>query len=339
VSTPVTVRVTTPPNLPPVINLVQPTNGAAFLAPASIAMVANAYDPDGQIVLVEFFADATLLGAWDPLTVPPPEGGLPLSPQLLWTNVPAGDYLLTARATDELGATTVSAPVSIQVNVPAGRPVVNVAAIDRLAVEATNDFGAFAITRKGDPTLPLTVYYSLSGTASNGVDYVALPGSVTILAGELTAQITIEAITDDVVEGLERVILTLVAPDCNGLKPVECYQVGVSNTAAVVVISDPLEFPPLPGAYGQGLPKDGMGPSAVTAALPARIYELVNRPSGRCQMTIISQPGQMITIEVSDDLFEWKPLTTLVNTDGVLEFSDPTAGHFNRSFYRIVVGQ
>ena len=37
--------------------------------------------------------------------------------------------------------------------------------------------------RFGDATAGLTVTYTLSGTATNGTDYAALPGSVTIPAG------------------------------------------------------------------------------------------------------------------------------------------------------------
>jgi Calx-beta domain len=44
--------------------------------------------------------------------------------------------------------------------------------------------GQFTLTRLGDTNIPLTVSYTMSGTASNGVDYVLLPGSVTIPAGE-----------------------------------------------------------------------------------------------------------------------------------------------------------
>src|ERR1017187_1723883 len=49
----------TPPgvsNLPPVVGIVNPTNGAVFYAPVNISLIAKAGDPDGQVTNVEFFA-------------------------------------------------------------------------------------------------------------------------------------------------------------------------------------------------------------------------------------------------------------------------------------------
>src|SRR5262249_57658956 len=53
------------------------------------------------------------------------------------------------------------------------------------AVETTPAVeGTFTITRtSGSTAIPLTVNYALSGTATNGTDYVTLPGTATIPAG------------------------------------------------------------------------------------------------------------------------------------------------------------
>ncbi len=70
--------------------------------------------------------------------------------------------------------------------------------------------GAFTITRSGgDTNSSLTVPYTMSGTASNGVDYTTLPGSVTFNAGELTKVVTVQPIDDLTAEFAESVILTL----------------------------------------------------------------------------------------------------------------------------------
>ena len=65
--------------------------GATSTAPATIALAANASDPDGSVAKVEFFNGATKLGDYSaaPYT-------------LAWTGVPAGGHALTARATDVL---------------------------------------------------------------------------------------------------------------------------------------------------------------------------------------------------------------------------------------------
>jgi acetyl esterase/lipase len=83
-----------------------------------------------------------------------------------------------------------------------------VQATDRNASEAGPDPGRFTVTRNssgGD----LTVTYTVSGTATAGDDYVALPGSVTIPAGQSSADVVLTPVDDDVLETAETVILTL----------------------------------------------------------------------------------------------------------------------------------
>jgi acetyl esterase/lipase len=80
-------------------------------------------------------------------------------------------------------------------------------ATDRNASES-GDSGRFTVTRQsagGD----LTVTYTVSGTATPGDDYVALPGTVTIPAGQMSAEVAVTPNDDDVLETAETVILTL----------------------------------------------------------------------------------------------------------------------------------
>lgn len=98
-STPVAVTVV---NQLPTVSILTPTNGAAFTPPTNIVLEATATDNDGAIVKVEFFANGTRLGE----DTTSPYG-------FVWTNVPSGAFALTARATDNGGATTTSATVSI----------------------------------------------------------------------------------------------------------------------------------------------------------------------------------------------------------------------------------
>jgi hypothetical protein len=94
---------------------------------------------------------------------------------------------------------------------PGSAPMVTVAPTDASAAEEGLDPGVFTITRTGGTATPLTVLYTLSGTASNGVDYEILPGSVTVPAGETSATITVTPIDDGETEGSETVVLTLRA--------------------------------------------------------------------------------------------------------------------------------
>ena len=100
----VSVTVNPPANQPPTAALTAPANGATFTAPATITVSANAGDTDGTVARVDFYQGATLIGS---------DTTSPYS--ISWSNVPAGTYSLTARATDDDGATTTSAARTITV--------------------------------------------------------------------------------------------------------------------------------------------------------------------------------------------------------------------------------
>lgn len=97
----------TPPtttNLPPIVNLRSPTNGAIYIEGMDVPLIADASDPDGTVTLVDFLAGDVILGS-------------DTEPEytLLLTNVPAGEYVFRAAATDNAGAAAVSSPVAITV--------------------------------------------------------------------------------------------------------------------------------------------------------------------------------------------------------------------------------
>lgn len=103
----VSVTAAAPANLAPTVSIVSPAAGAAFTAPASITIAIDARDADGTVARVDFYAGATLIGS---TTVAPFS--------YAWTNVPGGNYSLTAHATDAAGAVTVSQPVAVSVVAP-----------------------------------------------------------------------------------------------------------------------------------------------------------------------------------------------------------------------------
>ena len=91
--------------------------------------------------------------------------------------------------------------------------------------------GKFYISRTGSATDALTVNYTMSGTATNGVDYTSLLGSVTIPAGQPGADVLITPTNDTSFEGTETVILTL-APGAYGRPP------GASASATIYLTDD-----------------------------------------------------------------------------------------------------
>jgi regulation of enolase protein 1 (concanavalin A-like superfamily) len=104
-SSAVNITVNTAGNNPPTVSITSPANGATFTAPASITINATASDTDGTISSVAFYQGSTLLGT---------DTSSPYS--YTWSSVAAGSYSLTARATDNGGATTTSTAVNITVS-------------------------------------------------------------------------------------------------------------------------------------------------------------------------------------------------------------------------------
>jgi hypothetical protein len=109
---------------------------------------------------------------------------------------------------------------------------VTIAANDADVSEANNP-GQFTLTRTGDLSNSLTVYYSVSGTATNGTDYNALTGFTTFAAGSSTALVNINPIDDPVYELNETVTLTLAT---NGN-----YNITNSNSATVTITNNDIE--------------------------------------------------------------------------------------------------
>lgn len=121
-----------PANVPPAATLTDPVAGTN--APTTLALAATATDTDGTISSVEFFNGAVSLGL----------GTRDPAPSNVWRrSVPIGaaqpgTYVITARATDNLGGTTTTASksVTIAANVPPAVALTSSAAVT-LPVNAT----------------------------------------------------------------------------------------------------------------------------------------------------------------------------------------------------------
>jgi len=115
---------------------------------------------------------------------------------------------------------------------------VRVSILDAAASESGSNTGAFRLTRVASATLPLTsplsVTFTLTGTATNGTDYTSLPLTATFLAGQATVDVIVTPIADSLAEGSESVILTLAA--------VAPYTLG-SPKSGVVTITDAMSQP------------------------------------------------------------------------------------------------
>ena len=110
-------------------------------------------------------------------------------------------------------------------------PTVTVTATDATAGEPGTGQGSgeFTFTRTGSTASPLTVNFTVAGTATADSDYTALGTAVTIPAGSATATRTVSVLNDALVEGDETVVLTLASGTG--------YSVGAPS-AAIVTIKD-----------------------------------------------------------------------------------------------------
>jgi gliding motility-associated-like protein len=76
------------------------------------------------------------------------------------------------------------------------------------------------LTRQNNLSSPLTIPVQVSGTATNGQDYSGIPGSITFAAGQNTATFTMNALFDNLTEGLENVVITFPISDpCGNITP------------------------------------------------------------------------------------------------------------------------
>jgi hypothetical protein len=120
-----------------------------------------------------------------------------------------------------------SATVTIVDNDP---PVVTVTAFDPNASEPGADTGTFTISRTGPMASPLTVFYTVGGSATSGTDYAALTGSAIIAAASSNVTVLVTPVNDTVSESSETVLLTLLAN--------AGYAIGSPNAATVNIADD-----------------------------------------------------------------------------------------------------
>ncbi len=113
---------------------------------------------------------------------------------------------------------------------PAGPAVVSLATPKASANEA-GATGEFIISRAGDIFAPLTVNYGVSGSATNGLDYPPLTGTITIPAGAASVSLPLLPLADTTVEATESVTLTL-GPGGN-------YTLGAAISGTVTIADSP----------------------------------------------------------------------------------------------------
>lgn len=126
-----------------------------FIAPASVALSATASDSDGTVSKVEFFANGNKIGE---------DASSPY--QLQWTNVAAGNWSLTAKATDNSGVTSTSAAVAVTVDT-----TTIIGNIDGVAGDAVNGYYIRGWACTTGRNAPIAVHLNV-GSPAGGHTYV-----------------------------------------------------------------------------------------------------------------------------------------------------------------------
>jgi hypothetical protein len=262
---------------------------------------------------------------------------------LVWSNPPVGTYALTAVVSNYnplvyRPTMYTSAPVYISVQASAppasnATDVVSIIATDPLAIEGTNCWrwrgitnatptwtnwptpiwgwftncgpkdATFAVRRYGDCNQALTVAYTTSGTATNGTQYVSLPGFVTIPAGQAYALISLVPLDDGAPDVTRTAILTLSSSTAQP----SAYQLGFPRSAAALIL-------------------DSNGLCPVTGMLPGKSF----------YVNATGPDGAWFHVEYSTDLQIWTALCTNQVVNGGIDFVDSNAAADSGRYYRAV---
>jgi hypothetical protein len=163
------------------------------------------------------------------VTIPAGQTSVSLPVVAIDDNLIEGEQTVTLWLTDN-ETYRVAYPSSATVTIQDNEQVVWIDASDFDASKYGPDPGQFTFSRFGTTNTSVTVYFAISGTASNGLDYTAISSSIVIPAGSLTATLPILPLHNGIVKGPVTVTLTLQTSGA--------YQFGAPTNATVTIDDD-----------------------------------------------------------------------------------------------------
>ena len=323
-------------NLPPVVTLTSPTNGATFASGASIALSATATDDFGSVTNVSFQREITKLGQD---TLAPFE--------FTWNNAPVGTFTLRATVTDNWGASATSAPVTINILAPLGtnaylakvnfqtNPAVQVAGYlpDSGAVFGNRgngysygwDVDNTANARQRNSANSLDARYDtfnhLQKPGGGTTWEIAVPNGlyqVRILSGDPdffdgTFQLNVEGAP--VLNGTPTSMARWI--EGIGLVTVNDGRLTVSNGAGAG--NNKICFIEI---------------TSLAAPLPPTLLAPQLQPDGTLSFLVQGSDGVSYVVEASTNLATWMPVFTNAPVGSLFQFVDPDATNHQFRFYR-----
>jgi hypothetical protein len=200
-----------------------------------------------------------------------------------------------------LAAGLIAACSSMHAQTVTNPPQVLVVAPDPTALEGTSS-GAFTLIRVGSKDADLNVNLQLSGTASNGVDYVTISNVITIPAGSVATDVKVDPIVDNANRGNKTVVLMLETNSS--------YILGEHRWASVKIIDDIFD----------------LLPPTISITAPTNNSSFTNPPSIAITTDVNDADAAVksVSFYANDDF-----LGRATNAPFSLTWSNPPTGHFS----------
>ncbi len=177
--------------------------------------------------------------------------------------------------------------------VAASSSVVSLKVLDAVASGATGNTARIQVSRTGHLDRPATVSFVFGGTAFPGIDYIAIPSSVTFPSGSDVIDLTVTPLAR-----------TESAP---------LRIMGLSLTVAAGVAANPAASSVAVFLHDTPEPETTRLSAVASAAARGAILELK------------SPAGGTVALEISPDLRDWTPALAVGNPFGQVLFTDPDA--------------
>jgi hypothetical protein len=179
--------------------------------------------------------------------------------------------------------------------------------------------GVFTVTRSGPTNGALPVHYSLSGTASDGLDYSSLASPMVIPAGALSATVTVTPILYSTANSSCATILTLATNPF--------YEVGSPATASVTITQIP---PPILTVPPNQIVMLGSALQVTNTVTNQYI------PSSQFLFTNVSSPGGVV-LNPATGLLTWTPASLGTNRITIEVYDTNAPGFMAITNFTVVV--